>query len=207
MVFRFRVSIRSGSRGRTTVRHAAYLCIALTLVLGVAFVTPGKAWAKERYDCNGRNNTYVAAAFWATPLGGGSQDYKVDLECGVGGSYGWGIRHIISPDAPIEDEPLRQHFAGYLTDWEAYSFAEALRGTAWLEPSGALMYYVYAPIYRSGVQIGSQTFTVIVDIRTSPALIKTAWGDPEDIRDITHTYDKETGWNIPVDFNDLVLKK
>jgi hypothetical protein len=128
------------------------------------------------------------------------------LECGVPGPYGWGINHILAPDVSYDGEPLRQNFAGYLSDWEAYAFADALQNQPWNQGNGNQLYEDDAPIYDlQGDYLGDQQFFVVVDPTVFPATIKTAWANPEDVRSITGTYYKESGWVQPDDFNDLVL--
>lgn len=201
-------SVRRRFCGRGTVCRVVSLAVVLAVALGAALVTPNPATAKTeyRYSCNGRPGTYVAAAFWAAAPDGTSAPYKVVLECGVPGPYGWGINHIVAPDYSYDDEPLRQHFGGYLSDWEAYAFAKALQNQPLIQSNGNQLYLDDAPIYdEQGDYLGDQEFSVVVDPSTFPATIKTAWGDPEDIRSITGTYYKLTGWNRPADFYQLVL--
>ena len=118
------------------------------------------------------------------------------------------MRHIVKPDYSVEGtyEPLREHFAGYLSDWEAYAFARTLQKSPWIQPNGRQRYEDDAPIYVKGDFVGYQHIVVIVDTVAFPATIKTAWGDPEDIRNFTGTYYKLTGWGKPDDFDELVLK-
>ena len=102
-----------------------------------------------------------------------------------------GASTISSPLTTLYDgEPLRQHFAGYLSDWEADGFAKALQN---LRPSiqdnGNQLYWTWIPIYDlHGNYLGEQEFNVVVDPSTYPAIIKTAWGNPEDIQQSTKTY-------------------
>jgi hypothetical protein len=201
-------SRRRRSRGSGAVRKVASLAIVLAVALGAALVAPGPAAAKTRYryDCNGRSGTYVAAAFRAAAPDGTSSAYTVVLECGVPGPLGWGINHILDPDYSYDGEPLRQHFAGYLTDWEAYGFAKALQTQPWIQDNGNQLYWTWIPIYDlHGNYLGEQEFNVVVDPSTYPAIIKTAWGNPEDIRTITGTYYKEDYFVPPPDFDQLVL--
>jgi hypothetical protein len=167
------------------------------------------AKAKYRYDCSGRSGTDVVAAFWAAAPDGTSDPYKVDLDCGVPGPYGWGVNHILAPDVSYDGEPARQHFAGYLTDLEAYGFAEALQTQPWIQSSGNQLYWTRVPVWvlENGQEIylGDQEFNVVVNPWTYPATIKTAWGNPEDIRQMTGYYDKEENWVKPPNFDQLVL--
>jgi hypothetical protein len=211
-----RALIRRQVRDRRVLRVAAApirLLAVISLVVTFVLVTqtPASAKPKYRYDCRGRSGNDVVAAFWAQPPGARSEPYKVVLECGVAGPGGWGIKHILNPDGSdmADGEPLRQHFGGYLSDWEAYTFARTLQKSPWIQKNGRQLYSDDGvPIFQNGrpEPIGYQDIRVLVDTSTFPARIKTAWGIPEDIREITNRDNKLDGWGRPADFEELVLR-
>lgn len=184
------------------------LCtLAVVLGLLIGLVAPASA-GRYRYDCSGRSEDDVIASFPIVQYPFGTIG-SAHLLCGIEGDLGgYGLRHIVGTDLSMGDPNLDEnHFGGYMSDWEAYAIGKTLQTRPEVQGGGNWRYEDDVPIFDNATrqQIGTQHFVVVLDpLVFSPPTVKTAYANPEDIRDITHTYYKLDGWTKPADWDSLV---